>query len=257
MLVDSHCHLDFPDFAEERDAVLERARGAGVERFLTICTRLRRAGDIIAIAEAYPDVYASIGTHPDHAGEEMDLGKPMLLSLANNPKVAAIGECGLDYHNNESTPEDQHALFRQHIQASMETGLPLVIHTREAEADTIRILREELGGESPNGVFHCFTSSRQLAEQALELGFHISFSGIVTFKNAGDLRDTVKIVPLDRLLVETDAPFLAPMPYRGKRNEPAYVAFTAETVAMVKEIPTRQLAVQTTRNFYELFRRAA
>ena len=252
MFVDSHCHLDFPDYDPDRDATVQRARDAGVGRFLTICTRLRGAEKIVQLAAGYPDVFASIGTHPDHATEERDLGQGMLRELAGNPKVAAIGECGLDYHNNESTREDQETVFRDHIHVAADTGLPLVIHTREAEADTIRILRDE---PQASGVFHCFTSSISLARQALELGYMISFSGIVTFKNAVDLREVVRMVPLDRLLVETDAPFLAPVPYRGKRNEPAYVLHTAEIVAGLKGVTLKELGERTTENFFDLFPR--
>jgi TatD DNase family protein len=256
MLVDSHCHLDFPDFAEERDAVVQRARDKGVQHFLTICTHLRQADSIIAVADAYPDVSASIGTHPHYASEELDLGKSELLRLHARPKVVAIGECGLDYHYNHSAVEDQHIIFRQHIEAAMETDLPLIIHTREAEADTMRLLREVSAGGKVRGVLHCFTSSIKLAEEALDFGFMVSFSGILTFKNAVEIREAAKIVPLDRLLVETDAPYLAPIPNRGKRNEPAFVTFTAEALAVIKEVPTQQLAEHTTRNFFSLFDRA-
>ena len=255
-LVDSHCHLDFPDFAEERDAVVQRGRDAGITHFLTVCTHLRKAQSIIDVASAYRDVSASIGTHPHHASEELDLGKAEVLRLASMPKVVAIGECGLDYHYNHSAVDDQHNIFRQQIEAAMETDLPLIIHTREAEEDTMRLLRETSAGQKVRGVLHCFTSSLWLAEQALEFGFLISFSGILTFKNSADLREVAKIVPTDRLLVETDAPFLAPLPNRGKRNEPAFVKFTAETLAMLKEIPAHKLAMQTTENFFTLFNRA-
>jgi TatD DNase family protein len=254
MFVDSHCHLDFPDYDPDRDATVRRARDAGVGRFLTICTRLRDAEKIVQLAAQYPDVFASIGTHPDRATEEREMGQGVLRELAANPKVAAIGECGLDYHNKESTREDQESVFRDHIRVAADTRLPLVIHTREAEADTIRILRDE---PAASGVFHCFTSSMNLAEQALELGYMISFSGIVTFRNAEELREVVKMVPLDRLLVETDAPFLAPVPYRGKRNEPAYVLHTAETIATLKGVTLKELGERTTENFFNLFPRAA
>ncbi len=257
MLVDSHCHLDFPDFAEDRDATVQRARDNGVQHFLTICTHLRKADSIIAVAEAYDDVSASIGTHPHHASEELDLGKAELLRLADRPKVVAIGECGLDYHYNHSSADDQHAIFGQHIEAAMETGLPLIIHTREAEEDTMRLIREVSAGQRVKGVLHCFTSSVSLAEQAIDFGFYISFSGIITFKNAVEIREAAKITPLDRLLVETDSPYLAPVPNRGKRNEPAFVSYTAETLAMIKEVPTTRLAEQTTANFFTLFDRAA
>ncbi len=256
MLVDSHCHLDFPEFAADREEVMERARKAGVGHFLTICTHLRKAESVLAVADAYTDASASIGTHPHHAEEELDLGKAELLRLASRPKVIAIGECGLDYHYNHSPSGDQQSVFRQHIQASLETGLPLIIHTRDAEDDTMRLLREESAGAPLKGVLHCFSSSRKLAEEALEFGLLISFSGIITFRSADDIRVTAGIVPLDRLLVETDAPFLAPIPNRGKRNEPAFVSHTAEKLAMIKEVPVRQLAERTTGNFFRLFARA-
>ncbi len=235
---------------------MQCARDTGVGHFLTISTRLREAQRIIGIAHAYADVSASVGTHPDHASEEADVEEQTLRDLISDPKVVAIGECGLDYHNRSSNLDDQHEVFRKHIRVSLESGVPLVIHTREAEADTMRILREEASGQALKAVLHCFTSSRSLAEQAIDLGLYISFSGIVTFKNAGDIRETVGLVPLDRFLVETDAPFLAPAPYRGRRNEPAYVTHTADTVATLKAIPVRELAAHTTANFFKLFHRA-
>ena len=256
-LVDSHCHLDFPEFAEERDAVVQRGREAGICHFLTISTKLAKAREIIAVANAYQDVSASVGTHPHEAEAEAHFTLSDITALAGECKVVAIGECGLDFHYNHSPREMQHAVFRTHIRAAMETGLPLIIHTREAEADTMRLLREESAGQGVRGVMHCFSSSRALAEEALEFGFMISFSGIITFKNAEDLRQIARMVPADRLLVETDAPYLAPIPKRGGRNEPAFVAYTAESLAMLREVPATLLAEQTTANFFSLFDRAA
>ena len=257
MLVDSHCHLDFPDFAEELDAVVSRAHEAGVRHMLTIGTHLSRFERVNALAERFDSVNCSVGVHPHHAEPEAHLTSvERLVELSNAPKVVGIGESGLDYHYDKSPREVQQESFRKHIRACLETGLPLIVHSREAEADTIRILREEAQGSALTGVMHCFSSSRQLAEDALEFGFEISFSGIVTFKNSQDLRDTLAIVPLDRLLVETDAPYLAPIPFRGKRNEPAYVAHTAEAVATVKGVTVAELSVRTTANFFRLFSRA-
>lgn len=253
MLVDSHCHLDFPDFAEELDEVVARARRAGVGRMLTICTHLSKFGQVRAVAERFDDVYCSVGIHPHEAGSESLDGAATLVDLANHPKVVAFGETGLDYFYEHSPREQQKVAFRHHIQASREAGLPVIVHTRDAEDDTIDILREEMAAGPFTGVIHCFSSSRQLADAALEMGLYISLSGIVTFKKAEELRTTTAAVPLDRLLVETDAPFLAPVPKRGKRNEPAYTVHTAEVVAEIKGIPAAELAEATTRNFFTLF----
>jgi TatD DNase family protein len=253
VLVDSHCHLNFPDFADDRAEVMARAAAAGVGYMLAISTELRKAGEIIATAAAYDTVFASIGTHPNHAAEEPDITLEEILSAAAKPKVVALGECGLDYYRGEQDKDIQQRIFRLHIQASLATGLPLIIHTRAAEEDTIRLLREE---GAVNGVIHCFSSSQWLADQALDLGFMISFSGIVTFKNAKDIQETARTVPIERLLVETDAPYLAPVPERGKRNEPAFVAHTAAYLADLKGISKDALAEQTTHNFFRLFTRA-
>ena len=253
MLVDSHCHLNFPDFKEDREAMMERAAAAGVGHMLTIGTELGKVEEILAVAARYPNVSASIGTHPCHAAEEPNVGLADLLALADRPKVVALGECGLDYYRGQDDKDVQQRIFRCHIQASNQTGLPLIIHTRAAEEDTIRLLREE---GAQKGVIHCFSSNRWLAEQALDLGFLISFSGIVTFKNATEIQDVARIVPLDRMLVETDAPYLAPVPNRGKRNEPAFVAHTAAYLAELKAVPLAELAAWTTANFFRLFDRA-
>src|SRR5882762_6857552 len=254
MLVDSHCHLDFADFAEERDAVVGRARAAGVGTMLTIGTRLDQFPGVRAIAEAYPDIWCSVGAHPHEADDHAALSAEDLAALAAHPRVVGIGETGLDFHYDHSPREVQERVFHSHIAASQASGLPLIIHAREADAEIARILHEE---RATAGVLHCFSSGRALAEAALDLGFYISISGIVTFRNAEDLRAIVRDVPLDRLLVETDAPYLAPVPYRGRRNEPAYVAATAAAVATLKGLDPQHLATATCENFFRLFTRAS
>src|SRR5436190_3856387 len=254
MLVDSHCHLDFPDFAAERDAVVARARAAGVETMLTICTRLDQFDGVRAIAEAYDGIWCSVGAHPHEATDHGPLLADGLLALVAHPKVVGIGETGLDFHYDLSPRDVQERVFRAHIAASHESGLPLIIHAREADREIAGILREE---RPPPGVFHCFSSGRALAEVALELGFYISLSGIVTFRNAEELRAIARDLPLDRLLVETDAPYLAPVPYRGKRSEPAFVAATAAAVAALKGLDPQHLAAATHDNFFRLFTKAS
>lgn len=253
MLVDSHCHLDFPDFASELDAVVTRAQAQGVGRIVTISTRVKRHGELIAIAERFPDVYCSVGTHPHHAQEEPDIGTGELVARTRHPKVVAIGEAGLDYHYDRSPRDLQEKSFRAHIAAARETGLPLVIHARDADADIAQILVEETGKGAFPAVLHCFTGGRDLARTAIDLGLSISFTGIVTFKNSQDLRDIAKELPADRIMVETDAPYLAPGPYRGKRNEPAYVVEVAKVLAQVRGISREDIARQTTDNFFRLF----
>jgi TatD DNase family protein len=253
MLVDSHCHLDFPDFAGERDAVIARAREAGVRLMVTISTRVRRFDTIRQIAEAHEEVYCSVGTHPHNAGEETDVTADELVELAAYPKVVAIGEAGLDYFYDNAPRAAQASGLRVHIEAARRTGLPLVIHSRDADDDMAAILREESAAGTFPFVMHCFSSGRDLAEAAIELGGYVSFSGILTFKNSQELRDIARDLPLDRLLVETDAPYLAPTPYRGKRNEPAYVAHTATVLADVKGLSPQALAERTTENFFRLF----
>lgn len=255
-LVDSHCHLDFDDFASELDDIVARARRAGVVRMVTIGTRVRRFDKVLAIAERFDDVYCTVGTHPHQAGEETDVTADDLVALAEaNAKVVGIGECGLDYHYDNSPRADQAAGFRAHIEAARRTGLPVIVHTRAADEDTWKIL-EECYAEGPfTGVLHCFSSGRELAMRAVDLGFYVSLSGIVTFKKSEDLRSIVADLPADRLLVETDAPFLAPPPYRGKRNEPAYVVHTHAVVAEVQGLTVAESALQTTRNFFRLFSR--
>ena len=255
-LVDSHCHLDFPDFAEERAAVIARARAAGIGTMVTICTKITEFDDVRAIAESDPDIWCTVGIHPHEAGSEPAVDEARLAALADHPKVIGIGECGLDYHYDLSPRDRQAEVFRTHARAARENGLPLVVHTREADDDTAALLAEESQGGRLTGVLHCFTSSQKLALQGIDLGFYVSFSGIVTFKNAEDLRETVKAVPLERMLVETDAPFLAPVPKRGKRNEPAFVAHTAAFIAGLKGVSPEELAAVTTDNFHRLFPKA-
>jgi TatD DNase family protein len=253
MLVDSHCHLDFPDFATELDGVVDRARAAGIGRIVTISTRVKQHAAVLAIAERYPNVYCSVGTHPHHAHEELDITVEHLVALTRAAKVVAIGEAGLDYHYGYSSPDAQEQGFRSHIAAARETGLPLVIHSRDADLDMAKILEEETGKGAFPAVLHCFTGSRDLAQRAIALGLYISFTGILTFKKSDDLRLIAAALPPDRILVETDAPYLAPGPYRGKRNEPAFVVETAKTFAAVRGISTEELARQTTENFFRLF----
>lgn len=255
-LVDSHCHLDFDSFDEDFDDVLTRARGAGVGTMVTICTKLSEFDRIRDIAEGQDDIYCSIGVHPHEAAEEGIDTPDALLDGATHPKVIGIGETGLDYYYEHSPRDRQATSFRAHIAAARETGLPLIVHTRDADADTIGILREENAAGAFPGVIHCFTSTRELAEAALALGFYISLSGIVTFKNARDLQDIARDVPSDRILIETDAPYLAPVPKRGRRNEPAFVAHTATFLAELRGEPVERLAETTSENFFTLFNKA-
>jgi TatD DNase family protein len=256
MLVDHHCHLDFPEFAPELDQVVTRAHQAGIGTLVTISTRIRKFDDVKAIAERFDDVYCSVGTHPHNAHEELDIPVERIIELSKHPKVVAIGEAGLDYHYKHSTPAAQAEGFRRHIAAARETGLPLEIHTRDADDDTIAILEEEHANGAFPAVLHCFTGGRTLAARALDLGLYVSFSGVITFKNSDTLRDISRDVPLDRILVETDAPFLAPSPFRGKRNEPAYVVHTAAVLASVKGISDDEIARATTDNFFRLYGKA-
>lgn len=255
-LVDSHCHLDFPDFADELDAVIERAGAAGIGWMLTISTHLTRFDRVRAIAETYPNVFCTVGIHPHEAGSEPETAARQLIRLAGHPKVVGLGETGLDFYYEHSPREAQERSFRAHIAAAREAGLPLVIHTRDAEDDTLRILREEHARGAFSGLLHCFSGSRALAEGAIDLGLFISFSGIVTFKKADALREVAKALPLERLLVETDAPYLAPEPKRGKRNEPAFTALTAERLAALKGLAADDFAEATTANFFRLFAKA-
>ncbi len=253
MLVDSHCHLDFPDFAEERDDIVARARAAGVGLMVTISTRVKRFDEILAIAEAYRDVYCSVGTHPHNADEELDVTADELVRLAAHPKVVAIGEAGLDYFYDNAPRAAQAEGFRRHIEASRRTGLPLVIHSRDADEDMAAILDEETQKGAFPFILHCFSSGRALAEAGIRLGGYVSFSGILTFRKSEEIRAIARDLPHDRLLVETDAPYLAPPPHRGKRNEPAYVVETAAVLADTLGLPREALAGQTTANFFRLF----
>ena len=255
MLIDSHCHLDFPDLATQREAVLARAEGAGVDLMLTISTRVRRFADLLEIIEPHSQVFCSIGTHPHHAAEEKDITLEEIVSFTRHPKVVAIGEAGLDYHYDISPRADQERSFRTHIAAARQTGLPLVIHARDADEDIARILEEETGRGAFPFVLHCFTGGPELARRGFALGGYMSFSGVVTFKNSGALRDIAKVMPLDRLLVETDAPYLAPEPLRGRTNEPANVAHTAALLAVVRGVGKAEIARATTENFLRLFKK--
>jgi len=255
MLVDSHCHLDFPDFAGELDAILARATAAGLTRLVTISTRVKRHADVLAIAERFAQVFCSVGTHPHNAHEELDLSVDDLVARTRHAKVVAIGEAGLDYHYDHSPRDAQERGFRNHIAAARETGLPLVIHSREADADMARILEEETGRGPFPAVLHCFTGSRELAERAVALGLSISFTGILTFKKSDELRAIAAALPADRVLVETDAPYLAPGRHRGKRNEPSYVVETAKVLADARGVAFEEIARQTTENFFQLFRK--
>ena len=257
MLVDSHCHLDFPDFAEEEAAVVERARVAGVGAMVTICTHVSKFQQVHNVARRSSIVVCTVGVHPHHAAEELEGASVYrLVELAALPKVVGIGETGLDYFYDHSPRPAQEESFRRHLKACIISGLPAIVHSRDADAETLRMLREEGAGQGLTGLIHCFSGSRAMAEEALELGFYLSISGIVTFKKAEALREIIATVPLDRLLVETDAPYLAPIPHRGKRNEPAFVAHTAATVAKIKGVGAAAFAEQTTANFFRLFPKA-
>ena len=257
-LVDSHSHLDFPDFAEEGTAaIVARAEAADVKYMQTICTHISEFDTIKSIAEKFPNVFCSVGVHPHHSAEEVEQTTTAdIVRLAQHPKCIGIGECGLDYFYDYSPRDKQAEVFRQHIHACMETGLPLIVHTRDAEDDTLRIIEETRASAPLKVLLHCFSSSRAMADRALELGYFFSLSGIVTFPKSVELQQTAKVIPLDRLLVETDSPFLAPPPHRGKRNEPAYTRHVAQKVAELKEIPFEELASATTDNFFRIFDKA-
>ena len=256
MLVDSHCHLDFPDFESELDQIVARAEAAGIGAMLTISTRVRQFDRIRGVAERFANVCCSVGTHPHYAAEERDIRLEEILQHAAHPRVVAIGEAGLDYHYEKSPIPDQEHGFRMHIDAARETGLPLVIHSRDADAHTTRILEEEMAKGPFGAVLHCYTGGEALARRGVELGLYVSFSGVLTFKNSEALREIAAEVPLDRLLVETDAPYLAPMPMRGKRNEPSFVRHTASVLAKVKGVSDAEIARATTENFFRLFAKA-
>ncbi len=254
MFVDSHCHLDFPDLIVREDEILATMAANRVGHALCISVKLEDFPRVLGLAERHPQLWASVGVHPDNADcEEPDLAR--LLALADHPRVVAVGETGLDYYWNKDEPEWQRERFRTHIRAARACGKPLIIHTRSAAADTLRLMREEAAGEV-GGVMHCFTESWEVAEAALDLGFYISFSGIVTFRNAKELKEVAKRVPLDRMLIETDSPYLAPVPHRGKTNEPGWVVHVAEEIARLREEPLARIEQLTTANFFRLFRHA-
>ena len=257
MLVDSHCHLDFDAFDGDRAEVLERAAAAGIGRVVTICTRLTEFERVRALARDHRAVDCSVGIHPHNVEDEGTAETARLVALAAESEVVGIGETGLDFYYDHSPREDQRASFRNHIAAARETGLPLIVHTRDADDETAAILSEEMGEGAFPGVIHCFSAGPALAETAIELGLYISFSGIVTFRKSDELRGIAAEVPLDRILVETDAPYLAPVPRRGKRNEPAFVAHTAAAIAQIKGIDVDAISQQTTDNFFRLFRKSA
>jgi len=257
MLVDSHCHLDFPDFADELDQIVLRAGEAGVGTMVTISTRIRRFDAVRGIADRYDNVFCSIGTHPHYAHEELDFSAEDIAGMTEHPKVVAIGEAGLDYHYGNSPREAQMTGLRAHIGAARVTGLPLVIHAREADADLAAVLSEETEKGAFPAVLHCFSSGRALAETGIALGHYVSFSGILTFKNADDLRSIARDLPADRILVETDAPYLAPPPHRGKRNEPAFIRQVAKVLSETRGVSLDEIARTTTENFFRLFSKAS
>jgi TatD DNase family protein len=253
MLVDSHCHLDFPDFADDLDAIVARAAAAGVGRIVTISTRVRRLPELLAITERFANVYCSVGTHPHHADEEDGIAADELVELTRHPKVVALGEAGLDYFYEHGSRDAQARGFRAHVAAARATGLPLVIHTRDADDDCGRILEEEIAKGAFRAVLHCYTGGRDLAMKAIGLGLSISFTGILTFKKSQALRDLAAELPADRIMVETDAPYLAPGKFRGKRNEPSYVVETAKVLAETRGLSLDALSRQTNENFFRLF----
>ena len=257
MLVDSHCHLEYEGLVENQSDVLDRARGAGVGAFLNISTKRAEWAQVVGTANAKPDVWASVGIHPHNADAHSDLTREELLDATRDPRVIGIGETGLDYYYDKSDRAEQQRLFRIHIDVARETGLPVIIHTRDAENDTLAILADEMGKGAFPALIHCFTASAQFGEKVLELGLSISISGIVTFKNAKDLQGVAKGIPQDRLLIETDSPFLAPVPHRGKPCEPGFVRDTANFIADLRGETLEELAEYTTRNFYTLFSKAA
>lgn len=257
MLVDSHCHLDFPDFQSRLPEVLAEASAAGVGRMVTISTHVARFESYRGLAEAHESIFCTVGTHPHNAAVEPDVPAERLSELSKHPRCVAIGESGLDYHYDKSPHDVQQLVFRTHIEAARETGLPLIIHARNADEDMIRILPEEMRRGRFDAVLHCFSSGEKLAQVGVEIGLYVSFSGILTFRNSEEIRRIAAAVPHDRLLVETDAPYLAPVPHRGKTNEPAYVAHTAHVLAEVIGVTDQEIAKLTTANFYRLFAKAA
>ncbi|CDO46941.1 LuxR family transcriptional regulator [Bartonella henselae] len=253
MLIDTHCHLDFEDFSQDLDDVIQRALDANVKRMITISTHVRKLDKLLTITQAYPQVFCSVGTHPNHAHEEQNITAKELIDLSKHPKIVAFGEVGLDYHYDYSSPEEQKKVFQEHIIASQETQLPLVIHSRNADGDMEKILRKQIQENTFPFVMHCYSSGMQLARAGIELGGYISFSGILTFKNAFEIREIAKIVPHKYLLIETDAPFLAPVPHRGKTNEPSFVRYTAAVLAETIGLTIEEITQITTQNAFRLF----
>ena len=253
MLIDSHCHLDFPDFAEELPEIVARAESAGIGRMVTICTRVAKFPQVLAVAERFENVYCSVGTHPHNSHEELDVTADQLIELARHPKVVAIGEAGLDYFYKKDHAEAQAQSLRVHVDAARRSGLPLVIHSRDADNDMAAILEDEAGKGAFPALLHCFSSGLELMQRGVAIGCYVSFSGILTFKRSEELREIARQTPMDRLLVETDAPYLAPLPYRGKRNEPSYVAHTCAVLAEVKGVSDAEMRAITTENFFRLF----
>lgn len=256
LLVDSHCHLNFPDFRDDLEGVIARARNAGVSVMQTICTEMQEFDEVHAIASRFDGVFCSVGVHPNESGKTQVVSAQELIDKANLPKVIGIGETGLDYYYETSDRQSQKLSFLEHIKAAQVTGLPLIVHTRNADEDMAEILLSERSKAPFSAVLHCFTSSKELADAAIAAGFYISLSGIISFKSAANLREIAKDIPLDKLLVETDAPYLAPMPHRGKRNEPSYVIFTNRILAEAKGISEEECANITTENFFRLFSKA-
>lgn len=256
MLVDSHCHLNFPDFRDDLDAVVGRARESGVKVMQTICTGMEEFDEVHAIAQKHENIYCSVGVHPNESGKTPVVPAAALVEKTKSAKVIGIGETGLDYHYPDTDKPSQTASFLAHIEAARQTGLPLIVHSRDADDDMAKMLSDEMARGKFKGLLHCFSSSKALADKAVELGFYISLSGIITFKNSGAVRDAIKDVPMDRLLVETDAPYLAPVPYRGKRNEPSFTVHTNKALADVKGVSEEACARATTENFFRLFDKA-
>jgi TatD DNase family protein len=257
MFVDSHCHLDFPQLAEQEDAVIARAHAAGVRVMQTICTKLTKAPDVLALAERHPSLVCAMGVHPHHTASEGPSDPAALIELARHPKVTAIGETGLDYHYDYAPKDVQARSFRTHIEAARTTGLPLVVHTREADADTLAILEDEMAKGPFTGVIHCYSSSRELGEKAIDLGLHLGIGGVLTFPRSTELRAIVRDLPLDRLILETDAPYLAPPPHRGRTNEPAFIPLIAKVLAETKGETMAAVEAATTEAFFRLFPKAA
>lgn len=257
MFIDSHCHLDYEDFSEGVGEIITRAKAAGVNQMMTISTQMAKFSKVLGVAENHPEVFCTVGTHPHHAAEpdEVNVSRETIVDCTKHAKVVGIGECGLDYFYDHAPHDVQKKVFATHIEAGVEADMPLVIHTRDAEQDTVELIRKVGGGKS-KGVLHCFTGTQWLAEQGLDFGYYISFSGILTFKKSEELRAIAKMVPLDRILIETDSPYLAPMPHRGKRNEPAFVVHTAQVLAQVKNLTTKEIGKITTDNYFNLFDKA-